>query len=238
MKKRKTITACIIIAAIIVAAGICTYQTMKSRTFQFFGGIKDRVDTRQEAVALTFDDGPTQRTDEILKVLDEESVKATFFLVGSSIEKYPEETKKLAEDGQEIGNHSYSHRRMVLMGYDTVMREIEDTDALIREAGYTGEILFRPPNCKKLFILPWYLYQNGRTTITFDIEPNTYPEVNKSAESIAEYVIRNTRPGSIILLHPMYDEVSAQAIPLIIRGLKEKGYEFKTVSELLQLEGE
>ncbi len=233
--KKKVLIICLV-AAIIAVGGLGTYKIMKSRTFQFFGGITSRVDTQEMAVALTFDDGPTPRTDKILKVLDEENVKATFFLVGSSIEKYPEETGKLVKDGQEIGNHTYTHRRMIFVSYGAVQTEIEETDRLIREAGYTGEILFRPPNCKKLFVLPYYLSQNNRRTVTFDIEPNSYPETNASAQSIADYVIENARPGSIILLHPMYDDYSLDAIALIIQGLKEKGYAFKTVSELLQLE--
>ncbi|MBI6874394.1 polysaccharide deacetylase family protein [Clostridium aciditolerans] len=211
---------------------------MNSRSFQFFGGIVSRVNTKEKVVALTFDDGPSKKVDKILSILNEENIKATFFLIGSEIDKYPDEAKKLVVSGQEIGNHTYSHNRMVFKSPSYIKKEIEDTDRLIRKIGYKDTIQFRPPNGKKLILLPYYLEQNNRKTILWDLEPNSYPEINSDSDKIVKYVLDNAKPGSIILLHPMYDEkdITINSIKGIIEGLKKKGYTFKTVNQLLEME--
>ena len=212
------------------------WQTSKSRTFQFFGEIVPRVSTTEKVVALTFDDGPSAGpTDEILAILAAENVKATFFVIGGELEQNPAEGKKIVAAGHELGNHSYSHERMLLSSPATVKQEIESTDGLIRSVGYQGEIFFRPPYTKKLFTLPYYLSKTNRKTITFDVEPETYPEIAATAEKITEHVLTTTQPGSIILLHVMYGSrnESRKSVKPIIEGLKAKGYSFKTVAELL-----
>jgi peptidoglycan/xylan/chitin deacetylase (PgdA/CDA1 family) len=124
---------------------------------------------------------------------------------------------------------------MILVTPSFVAREVERTDELIRAAGYQGEIYFRPPYAKKLFALPYYLSRTGRTSVTWDVEPDSYPEIAADADKIAAHVLAQTRPGSIIILHVMYPSrrASLQAVPQIVAGLKAQGYSFKTVSELL-----
>jgi len=207
----------------------------KSRSFQFFGEIYAQINTTQKVVSLTFDDGPSNKVDEILKILETENIKATFFLNGSSIENHMNETVKIANAGHEIGNHSYNHNRLLLKSYKTVKEEIEKTDSLIQLAGYHDEIHFRPPYGKKLFVLPRYLKKNKRKTIMCDIEPESNPRLASDSEKLAEYVIEKTKPGSIILLHVMFgNQESVKSISQIVLGLKNKGFEFKTVSELLE----
>lgn len=211
------------------------FQISKSRTFQFFGEIYPRVETSQKIVALTFDDGPTRsHTDEILNILREENVKATFFLMGSGMEENPGEAEKIIADGHEIGNHTYHHERMILATPNFVKNEIEMTDELIRKAGYQREITFRPPYGKKLFALPYYLSEHNRKTITWDVEPETYA---KTSDDIMRYTLDHTKNGSIIILHVMYDSgaESMKSVRPIIKSLREKGFEFKTVSELLSM---
>lgn len=208
----------------------------KSRTFQFFGEIYPRVNTAEKVVALTFDDGPTAKTEEILTILNNLNVKATFFVMGADLAQNMPEGQKIVAAGHQLGNHTYSHKRMVLKSYSYIASEIENTDRLIREAGYEQEIVFRPPNGKKLFLLPYYLKQHNRKTIMWDVEPDSFPEIGFSSEKITQYVLDNTRPGSIILLHVMYDsrKESVEAIEGIVKGLRQQGYTFKTVSELLE----
>lgn len=237
MKKKKwlTITTATILALVIYST--VTYKLMNSRTYQVFGEIVPRVETSQKVIALTFDDGPTEKADDILKVLDQAGVKATFFLIGSEMEKHPDEAKKIIQDGQEVGNHTYQHNRMIFKSPTYISNEIEKTDQLLRDAGYQGEILFRPPNGKKLLYLPYYLKQHDRKTIMWDVEPESYPDIAGSSDKIVQYTVDHTKPGSIILLHAMYDSrsESLKALPRIISTLKAQGYQFKTVSELMAM---
>lgn len=223
---------------LLLIGAIALWQVGKSRTFQFFGVIVPRIHTTEKVVALTFDDGPTvSGTSEILRVLDEMQVKATFFLIGGELEQNMAEGRKIVMAGHEVGNHSYSHVRMLLVSPAFVREEIEKTDRLIREAGYDREITFRPPYGKKLFALPWYLSQTGRKTITWDVEPDSNPKIAADARRIIEETRASVRPGSIILLHAMYPNrnPSLQAIRGIIETLKQAGYRFATISELLAL---
>ena len=231
---KKLIIFIITIVILITAAGL--WRISNSRTFQFFGEIVPRVKTSRKIVALTFDDGPTSEgTGQILTILSEEHVKATFFVIGGELEQNLEEGKKIVAAGHELGNHSYSHVRMLLVTPSFVRDEIERTDQLIRNTGYQGEILFRPPYGKKLFTLPYYLSRTGRKTITWDIEPDSYPEIAADAERIANYVAAAVRPGSIIILHVMYPNrrESLKSVKRIVERLRAEGYEFKTVSELI-----
>jgi peptidoglycan/xylan/chitin deacetylase (PgdA/CDA1 family) len=171
-----------------------------------------------------------------LTILKDRDVKATFFLIGKETAENLPQARLIADAGHEIGNHSYSHSNMAWMGPASVEDEIERTDAAIRAAGYQGEILFRPPYGKKLLTLPWYLSQHDRKTIMWDVEPESFPEVADNPDTLAKYVIDNARNGSIIIMHVMYRsrEVSRQALPLIIDGLRQRGFEFVTVSKLIE----
>jgi len=228
----------IIIVLLVVIVGVYgLWRISKSRTFQFTGLLFNRVEVSDSLVALTFDDGPTlEYTDEVLAVLDQNNVPATFFVTGAETERNLAEAQKIVTAGHQLGNHSYSHPQMVLKSPRFVRTELERTDSAIRSAGYTGEIYFRPPFCKKLFILPWILRRTDRTSITWDIEPESYGEVGSSAENIAAHIETNVRPGSIILLHVMYEAraETRKSLPIFIRRLKDRGYEFVTVSELIQ----
>jgi chitin deacetylase len=223
----------------IVVLFVIAYGGLKlssSRDFQFYGGLVTKADTPEKVVALTFDDGPTGKTDEIISILEEEDIKATFFVTGREIEENFEEAQKLVKAGHELGNHSFSHKRMVLKTPSFIKKEIEKTDELIREAGYEGPIQFRPPFGKKLIGLPRYLDKHDRKTILWNIEPDSYPEIASDSDNIVTHVNQRIEPGSIILLHVMYDnrEESMKSVKGIIQSLKAKGYTFKSVSEMVE----
>lgn len=211
-----------------------TYKLMISRTHQLFGQLIDQVDTNQKVVALTFDDGPTENVDRLLPLLDKYNAKATFFLIGKDIEKYPEGARKIVEAGHQIGNHTYSHNRMVLKSPNYIKNEIEKTDQLIQKAGYQGEIDFRPPYGKKLVGLPYYLYKHNRETITWNVEPDSY---SNTASDTVNYVKDHVKPGSIILMHPMYNHTGEEikAIEGVLQALSNEGYTFVTVNSLQKL---
>jgi peptidoglycan-N-acetylglucosamine deacetylase len=231
MNKKITIVLSIILL-LVVLYGL--FQISKSRTFQFFGELIYRVNTNSKVVALTFDDAPSEYTDRVIAILKEKNIKATFYTIGQNIEKYPNQAKELVSQGHELGNHSYSHDRLVLKSPSFISREVDKTSELIRSVGYSGEITFRPPNGKKLFILPWYLSMHNVKTIMWDVEPDTY--VAGKPDKIIQYTIQNTKPGSIILMHPFCGtecEADREALPVIIDQLKADGYRFVTVNQLL-----
>ncbi len=232
MNRKKVIITSFVLILLLLISGYGLFQISKSRTFQFFGEIVPRVETKEKVVALTFDDGPTEYTQDVLNTLKDKNIKATFFVMGSELEKRPHIGEAIAMAGHEIDNHSYSHQRMWFKSQSFIADEIEKTNALIRKTGYKGDIHFRPPNGKKIFGLPWYLSQHNIKTITWDVEPDTY---GSDADFLVEYALENTKPGSILLLHPNCDTCIGQrdAISKIIDGLQAKGYRFVTVSELM-----
>jgi peptidoglycan-N-acetylglucosamine deacetylase len=224
------------ICAAVVLLVFAAWRLSNSRTFQLFGEIVPRVETSERVVALTFDDGPTpEATEQILAILRARGVKATFFVIGGALEQHPELGQRIAQAGHELGNHSYSHERMIFKTPSFISAEIERTDQLIRNTGYQGPIQFRPPYGKKLVLLPYYLSKTQRKSIMWDVEPDSDAAIAKDADKIVAHVLSQARPGSIILLHVMYKSgaPALNAVPGIIDGLRQRGYEFTTVSELL-----
>jgi peptidoglycan/xylan/chitin deacetylase (PgdA/CDA1 family) len=210
------------------------WQLSKARTFQLMGTLVAEVPTDVPLVALTFDDGPTrEHTEQILAILRAQGVQATFFITGREVEENPAETRALVLAGHELGNHSYSHRRLVLVTPGTVRDELARTDAAIRAAGFIGPIPFRPPYGKRLLVLPWVLSRENRLTAMWSVEGDPDPAATPAA--IAATVLDQARPGSIILLHAMYASRAATraALPAILRGLRDRGLEPVPLRDLL-----
>lgn len=230
-------TWALIAVIVLTILGYSLYQISRNHQFQFFGDLVYEVDTKQKIVALTFDDGPTYKgTKPVLKILKKHNIKATFYLNGKQIQTKPELVRQLIDAGHEIGNHSYSHKRMVFMSLDEIAKEVESTNQLIRAFGYRDEIHFRPPYGKNLFMLPYYLAKNDITTVTWDVETETFNEAQDTPELIVKRTMDDVKPGSIILLHVMYGNGSSlKALPEIITQLKKRNYSFATVNELIKL---
>ncbi len=214
----------------------------KLRSFQCFGRIVSRIKTKERVVALTFDDGPNPpHTERILAVLNDRLVKATFFLVGRHVQLYPDTVRRIAGAGHAIGNHSYSHRRLVFKHHRFVRREIVLTDRALRRAGVAGRIPFRAPNCRKLLVLPYVLSTMDRLHVSFDVLPSPSEYYGAPADVVCRYVLRHVRPGSIVVLHdgshdrPRDRSNVIEATKLVLDGLTSAGYRFVTVPELLSL---
>jgi len=212
------------------------HRLARSRTYQVFGKLVPRAETTERVVALTFDDGPTAAViDDILAVLASRHIRATFFVTGADMVEAPAAAHRLVAAGHELGNHTYSHKRMVLRSQAFFRSEVERTDELIRAAGEKREIYFRMPYGWKLVGLPWFLWRTGRTAVTWDVDPAPSPKV--APEMIVTRTLEHVRPGSIILLHPWYQSGPSvrAALPLIIDKLQAQGYQFLTVDELLRI---
>jgi peptidoglycan/xylan/chitin deacetylase (PgdA/CDA1 family) len=204
------------------------------RRFEFLGEFVRRVDTDERVVALTFDDGPNPPyTNQILDVLDCYRIRATFFVVGRNVERHPETARLVLAKGHELGNHSYSHTRMVFKLPSFVRSEVERTDHLLSELGVTWETHFRPPYGRKILILPYIIARMHKKNIMWDVDSTDYEVFDP--ETIVKRVLGCVRPGSIILLHDGEGDHShtVTAIGMLIEDLRRKGYEFRTVSELI-----
>ncbi len=233
-------TARVVVACIValVLVGWGTYWLMNSRTVQVMGDHVSRVDTTHKVVALTFDDGPDKAyASGLIDDLRQYDAKGTFYVIGADAAANPAALRALVAAGEEIGNHSYNHRRLVFVSTTTVRHEVDATDAVIREAGYTGPITFRPPYAKKLLSYPFEMASAGRTTVMWDLEPDSKSGISSDPQAMTQYVISGVQPGSIIELHPWGkgNEATRKALPLIMAALRHRGYSFVTISELLAL---
>ena len=223
------------LALVLVAWG--AYWLMNSRTVQLLGDHVSHVETTHKVVALTFDDGPEDLyVSELIADLRRYDAHATFYVIGAAAKAHPAAMTALVAAGQELGNHSFDHRRLVFVSTSTVRDEIAATDAVIRASGYAGPITVRPPYAKKLLSYPFEMATGGRTTVMWDLEPDSLA-IGDDAEAMTRYVIDNVRPGSIIELHywAAGNAATRRALPLIMAALREQGYSFATVSELLAL---
>jgi peptidoglycan/xylan/chitin deacetylase (PgdA/CDA1 family) len=231
LRSRKTAALAL---ALSVLSGL--YFLMNARTFQAFGKLVARVPTRAPLVALTFDDGPQREPVQLLlPMLAAHKAHATFFVEGRELEHDLELGRQLVAAGHELGNHSYSHERMVLKSQAFIASEIERTDRAIRAAGQRDPIYFRPPFGKKLLGLPWYLAQHDRTTVMWDIEADARARVTDASPKLVDPAVARVQPGSIILMHVMQPSrrASLRALPGILSSLNARGFRFATISELM-----
>jgi len=232
---RVLLIAMVPVLGLLLLAGI--RELARARTFQLFGALVAETHPRERIVALTLDDGPGDRiVDTLIDVLRAHGAHATFFLTGRELAESPEAGAKLVAAGHELGNHTYTHRRMVFVTRLRVRREIERTDSLLRKAGQREPIWFRPPYGYKLFALPRYLESTGRTTVMWSIEPDSYPEVAATPAGIVRHVLDRVHPGSIIILHPWYPSrrTSRAAIGPLVDSLHARGYRVETVGALIE----
>lgn len=219
--------------ALLLAIVAIAFQVSKARCFALTGDIICRVETDQPVVALSFDDGPTAYgVDGVLPVLEAHGVKATFFLTGAESERGPALVRRLSEAGHEIGNHSYSHRRMMWPFSSNHDQDIARASAALVAAGAPPPRLFRPPFGKKLIGLPHAVERQGLQMVTWDVED---PADVASGRAYADALLAQVRPGSIILMHIMYraNGPAREALPLVLEGLRRRGYRVVPVGALI-----
>lgn len=195
--------------------------------------IINRIPTTHKVVALTFDDGPSYKTTpEILDILKEKKVRATFFVVGENAEQLSSILAQEVKDGHEIGIHTYDHKSLPKLSKDKIKEEIEKSEKAIA-AVVTQPTLFRPPGGAYNKTVLKVARDMGYIVILWSVDPHDWRR--PPVEKIVDEVVNNVKPGSIILLHDLkYPSPTSKAIGIIIDRLKEQGYELVTVSELLQ----
>ncbi len=189
-------------------------------------------------VALTFDDGPhPEYTDQILDILEQNGAKATFFIIGKNAEQYPDIVKKEFDAGHEIGNHTYSHPNMTGITIEEAIKEIEKTQDIIFEITGERPKLFRSPGGYYYDELVGAIEGIDCRAVLWSWRQDTRDWKKPSVESIVKTVMSNLQDGDIILFHDYNTKGSPtpEALKILLPALKEKGYSFVTVSELMKI---
>ena len=205
------------------------------------------VETRR-SVALTFDDGPSRATPELLKYLAAEGIRATFFQCGMNVERHPEIARQVRDAGHEIGNHTYSHARLCpqisrkpnLRSPGNIFRELARTQEVLKRVVGVTPTLFRPPYGLRWWGLGKAQRRLGLLGVLWTVIAHDW---EWPAERIAERLLANTSPGGILCLHDGRDireEVDLsemlEALHILVPTLRAAGYRFETVSQILTLD--
>lgn len=195
------------------------------------------VKTEDKKVALSFDAAwGADDTVALLETLDKYNVKATFFLVGDWVRKYPEEVKMIAEKGHDIGNHSNKHPHMNTMSKEAIKQDIMAAHAEIKAVTGQEANLFRPPYGEYNNTVVEAARECGYYTIQWDVDSLDWKEYG--LQPLIDKVVnhKNLAPGSIVLLHNNAKHTK-DALESIIKGLIDKGYTLVPVSELILKDG-
>lgn len=188
------------------------------------------IDTNSKVIALTFDDGPSYYTKDIIHILKENDAVATFFILGNKVKLYEDTLKLSIEYGNEIGNHTYNHKWLTKLNDEEIKKQIQDTQDIIEETLGITPTLFRPSYGS--------INKRVRNDIDLDIvlwNIDTMDWKYKSVDKIVDRAVRNASDGKIILMHETYSR-TRDALSKIISILKEKEFTFVTISELKEIQ--
>jgi peptidoglycan/xylan/chitin deacetylase (PgdA/CDA1 family) len=208
-----------------------------AKSSQLFGPSVFRGPGTRKSIALTFDDGPSEGTLELLDYLDTEGVKATFFQCGMNVRRLPHIAGDVAAAGHQIGNHTYSHRHLPFKTREFIEREFTDTQQIIQEeTGVTPMVLRAPYGYRWLG-----MREVQERLVLLDVMWTVIGhDWRLPAAQIAELVLRKAGPGGIICLHdgravaakPDISE-TLKAVREIVPRLVDAGYQFETVADVL-----
>lgn len=219
-------------AAGVAAAGLAAHGTWHRNSW-VFGPVLNRLPAGNNAVSITFDDGPNpDATPLILDVLRDEGVHATFFVLGRHAERWPHLVRRMADEGHQLGNHGYWHRKLHRHSPAYVREDLlRGTMAIERASGGVRPRVFRAPHG---FRNPWVTpiaASLGQRTIGWSL--GVWDSARPGADEIARRALNGLKAGSILLLHdgdgydPDGDRLqTAEALPTIIRGLRARGLHF------------
>jgi peptidoglycan/xylan/chitin deacetylase (PgdA/CDA1 family) len=185
----------------------------------------------EKQVALTFDDGPSKMTPAYLKVLQEKGVHATFFLIGSNVQRQPGLAAMIAADGDEIGNHTYSHLNLAKASLTEAVYDILRGQDCIEQVTHQKLSLMRPPGGELNVPVIKAIQKLGYKIVFWNIDPQDWKDGATSKQIIGN-VMTNLHLGSIILLHEG-KLLTLEALPELIDDIRKQGYEIETVSGLL-----
>lgn len=190
----------------------------------------------KKVIALTFDDGPWKNTtQQTLDILKKNNVKATFFVVGSALQNKPQLGKQIIAQGHAIANHTWNHWYH-FMNPQAAAMEIDRTSDLIYKVTGVKTNLFRPPGGHLSNGLVAHAKRNKYVTLMWSADSRDFQR--PAPAKMVNTVLKNSRPGGIVLLHDGGGDRTntVKALPQIIAKLKQQGYSFVTIPELLEME--
>lgn len=235
MKKTSLIKLCSACILILIGSFFSLYTNNKASNA--FIGINRKlpiycVDTKEKKIAISFDVslGREEHTKEILNILDKYKIKGTFFIVGDWASKYPDMLKEISDRGHEIGNHSNTHPNMTRLSKDKILEDVNINDAKIRNITGNSTKLFRCPEGSYNNTVIDTLENAGYYCIQWDSDSADWME--KGADIEFNRIIKNTKPGSILLFHNSA-KYTPYNLPKIIEKFQSQGYKFVTVSNLI-----
>lgn len=204
-------------------------------------GVEERTDSAAAiytseqgagAVALTFDDGPGNLTEELLDLLLETDSKCTFFVAGYKAENHMDILERIVREGHQLGNHSYSHKTLTALSDEELYSEINRTTALLEAAGAEPPFCLRPPYGsydKRI------LAMEDSPIILWSLDPDDW-DLDRSTQQIVSSVMCKVKDGDIILMHDILSH-SVKAAELVVEELQKAGFRLVTVTELFALNG-
>ena len=185
----------------------------------------------EKLVALTYDDGPSSYTDRLLDCLEANGAKATFFVVGEQVERFPETLQREDELGMEIGSHTYDHPYMKQLDAAGIQNTLSKNEEVITSLIGHGTSIMRPTGGALSDLIRANV---NSPLIIWDLD--TLDWETKNVDSIVSEILNNVKDGSIVLMHDLY-ETTVEASEIIIPELVSRGYRMVTVSELAELRG-
>lgn len=217
-----------------------TYSAADARS-EAKGGVKVKAGVRAQTgsvdcekakcIALTFDAGPSEHTPRLLDMLKKEKVPATFFLLGRNhVDRYPELVRRIAEEGHEVANHTWSHRILTDRSSDEVREELSRTQDAIEKLTGEKPTLMRPPQGRTDSDVSDISRELGMAQIMWSTTAKDYSTTDSAL--IEKRTLDQAGRDGIILLHDIYDG-TVPAVPGIIEELKSRGYTFVTVPQLM-----
>lgn len=194
-----------------------------------------QVHISQPVLAMTFDDGPhPSLTPRLLDLLKEKNIKATFFVVGSNAKEYPHIIRRILAEGHEIGNHTYTHCSLPSRSDEQIRKELKESeDAIYAAANYRPHLIRPPYGAINARIKDLMFSEFGYTTIMWSVDPQDWRRPGASV--VTSRLVSGARPGAIMLAHDIHPGTIA-AMPSMFDQLLAKGYQFVTVSQLLNME--
>lgn len=194
-----------------------------------------KIDPKKPMVALTFDDGPSMYTDEVMKVFEKYNATASFFMLGQNIKNYPDTVKHMVENGFEPCNHSWDHKSIETNDRNLISQEVFDTqDALYQLTGHEASYI-RPPYGAWNNLTKQVLNQNGLHVALWNVDSEDWK--NRDKQITLDRAKAGVCDGAIILFHDLYP-TTLEAIKELVPYLTEKGYQLVTISDLFRYKSE